>query len=74
MIDEVGQKEFTNKQMEKFPVLLSCIKKQIKVVHILTTANEKISLIDKIKVLIHQKKRLIQKSLTGKWRVKVECN
>lgn len=40
----------------------------------LTTTNKKISLIDKIKVLIHQKKRLIQKSLTGKWRVKVECN
>lgn len=40
----------------------------------LTAANKKISFIDKkIKVLIHQKSRLIQKLLTGKWRVKVEC-
>jgi len=27
MIDEIGQKELTNKQIEKFPVLPSCIKK-----------------------------------------------
>jgi len=73
IMDGTGQKELSDKQIRKLPVSIPSLEKQVEVVQILNAANAEISLIDtKIEALQRQKRGLMQKLLTGEWRVKVE--
>ncbi len=73
IMDGTGQKELSDKQIRKLPVSIPSLEKQVKVVKILNAANEEISLIDtKIEALARQKRGLMQKLLTGEWRVDPE--
>ena len=75
IMDGTGQKELSDKQIMKLPVSIPNLEKQQKVVHILNTANSEI---DALKTLADryrtQKRGLMQKLLTGEWRVRIETN
>lgn len=70
IMDGTGQKELSDKQIRKLPVSIPSLDKQVEVVRILNAANEEISLIDRqSEFLTRQKRGLMQKLLTGEWRV-----
>ncbi len=71
IMDGTGQKELSDKQIIKLPVSISCLERQKEVVALLDVARREIDLLKKLTEQYHTQKRgLMQKLLTGKWRVK----
>lgn len=73
IMDGTGQKELSDKQIKTLPVSIPSLSKQKEVVQILNAAIKEISLISaEIEALTRQKRGLMEKLLTGEWRVKVD--
>ena len=73
IMDGTGQKELSDKQIMKLPVSVPNLEKQQEVVQILNTAKKEIDLLNDLTEQYRTQKRgLMQKLLTGEWRVKSE--
>ena len=73
IMDGTGQKELSDKQIMKLPVSIPSIEKQKEVVSLLDTAQQEINLLKQLAEKYKTQKRgLMQKMLTGEWRVKPE--
>ena len=71
IMDGTGQKELSDKQIMKLPMSIPPIEKQQKIVHILNTAQKEIQLLEQlVEKYRTQKRGLMQKLLTGEWRVR----
>jgi type I restriction enzyme S subunit len=72
-MDGTGQKELSDKQILKLPIILPPIEEQTLIAERLSNAQQEIDLLkqlaDKYRI---QKRGLMQKLLTGLWRVKRE--
>ena len=72
IMDGTGQKELSDKQILKLPVAIPEISKQREVVSVLNTTKHEIDLLKKLAEQYRTQKRgLMQKLLTGEWRMKV---
>ena len=72
IMDGTGQKELSDKQIMKLPVSIPNLQKQKEVVELLNTVQQEINLLKKLAEKYRTQKRgLMQKLLTGTWRIKV---
>lgn len=72
VMDGTGQKELSDKQILNLQILLPPLKEQERIVKVLSSAQHEINLLEQItKKYKTQKRGLMQKLLTGQWRVKI---
>ncbi len=71
IMDGTGQKELSDKQIMNLPISAPPIAEQDRVVNVLNTARKEITMLEQLaKSYRTQKRGLMQKLLTGKWRIR----
>lgn len=72
-MDGTGQKEFSDKQILMLQIILPSLEEQQRIAEALSFAQQEIDLLKQLAEQYKTQKRgLMQKMLTGEWRVKPE--